>query len=121
LVLDKFSLQTVHFLTHGLEGGKSTPPPHDHTTGDEAHPDEAQHWWAQVQPETSHLTVLEPGQLIIFTQSTLPDADRYAAQHKDIELAERKYNRFGEEIMRVYRGKQIAEEAPGGEPESLDA
>lgn len=107
LVLDKFSLQTPHFLTHSLDPSASlwarrlqvTPSAHDYLD----HPDEQQHRYVSVEPETSHLQELVPGELIIFTQSTLPDADRYAQGHHDLELVTSQRNRFGQEIMRVYR------------------
>jgi 4-amino-4-deoxy-L-arabinose transferase-like glycosyltransferase len=92
LVLDKFSLQTVHFLT-SVEA-------HDHTVGDEEHPDKDKHLWKQLNPEQSHVQALQPGEKMIFTQSTLPDADRYAKHYK-VKIVEQEYNRFGQEIMRV--------------------
>jgi 4-amino-4-deoxy-L-arabinose transferase-like glycosyltransferase len=106
LVLDAFSLQTVHFLTHSLDPStwlrvRSVPAPHGHHD----HPDEAQHRYTSVEPESSARIVLKPGELIIFTQSTLPDADRYAALHGTaVELLVSEKNRFGKEVMRVYRG-----------------
>ena len=109
LALDKFSLQTVHFLT--------AVAAHDHTLGDEPHPDEAQHKWVQVDPERSHEVILKPGEQMIFTQSTLPDADRYAAQHP-VRMVQQERNRFGQEIMRVY---ELDEGATPMEAESLDA
>lgn len=95
LVLDAFSLQTVHYLT--------AVAAHEYVTGDQPHPDEDQHKWIQIDPATSHLLIVEPGELIIFTQSTLPDADRYHAQHPTVELIESRRNRFNQEIMRIYR------------------
>lgn len=116
IVLDKFSIQTVHFLT--------SVAAHD-DVGDAPHPDEALHRWRQLDPATSHLTALEAGELMVFTQSTLADAERYQQYHKNIEVVEQRFNRFGEEIMRVYRGVTV----PGTEdgqnqldvPPSLDA
>lgn len=113
LVLDEFSLQTVHFLT--------TVAAHDYVIGDDAHPDEAQHRWRQLDPAQSHLTALLPGEIIIFTQSTLPDAERYRQQHETVELVEARTNRFGEEIMRVYRMPAGAPAPEEEEPASLDA
>ncbi|MDP3997709.1 MAG: glycosyltransferase family 39 protein [bacterium] len=110
LVLDKFSLQTVHFLT--------SVAAHEHTVGDEVHPDEAQHKWVQIDPATSHLWQLAPGEIMVFTQSTIFDADRYAKQHTDVELLESTTNRWGQEIMRVYKG--VGQEKVNGDG-SLDA
>ena len=94
LVLDKFSLQTVHFLT--------SVAAHDYTVGGEAHPDEDVHRWRQVDPEKSHLVPLLPGEVMIFTQSTIFDAKRYVKKYQEVELVESRTNRFGQEIMRIY-------------------
>jgi hypothetical protein len=112
IVLDGFSLQTVHFLT--------SVAAHDHVVGDATHPDEAQHRWRQLDPARSHLTALQPGEVIIFTQSTLPDADRYFQQHSGMVLVEQRHNRFGQEIMRVY-GRPAPATPSGEEPAGLDA
>lgn len=95
LVLDKFSLQTVHFLT--------SVAAHEYTVGDEPHPDERLHKWEQVDPATSHLTALSGDEIIIFTQSTLPDAERYSETHPNAEVAVLLRSRFGQEIMRGYK------------------
>lgn len=108
LVLDGFSLQSVHFLTAVVA--------HDHVVGDAVHPDEAKHIWRQLDPAQSHLMALLPGEIIIFTQSTLPDADRYVRQYPNLKLRDARYNRFGQEIMRVYEAPSEAEA-----PAALDA
>lgn len=101
LVLDAFSVQTVHFLQHEIaKSGAVSPPPHDF----ESHPDEEAHRYRLLKPEVSHEVKIGAGEVIIFTQSTLPDAGRYVAGHPSIELVESRANRFGQEIMRVYRG-----------------
>lgn len=92
LVLDEFSLQTPHFLL--------TVAPHDY----QGHPDEAQHRYRAVAPEQSHLVTLAPGEVMVFTQSTMPDADRYREFNPEAGLLASERNRFGEEILRVYRG-----------------
>lgn len=113
LVLDEFSLQTVHFLT--------TVMAHEYVIGSQVHPDAARHKWRQVDPETSHLKELMPGDIIIFTQSTLPDADRYAQYHAGLKLIEQRFNKFGQEIMRVFL-QQGDEVIPNQLPEGgLDA
>lgn len=100
LVLDKFSIQTVHFLTHTLSGNTSFPPPHDY----QDHPDEAEHLYTYLNPVDSYLTPLKAGEVIIFTQSTLPDADKYQQTYgNSLELIESRHNRWHQEIMRVYR------------------
>lgn len=95
LVLDAFSVQTVHFLM--------SVRAHDYTD----HPDEDEHLYSLLVPETSHEIVLGEGEIIIFTQSTLPDADRYFTVHSSsfgerLKLIKSERNRFGQEIMRVY-------------------
>ncbi len=64
--------------------------------------------------------MLGPGEVIVFTQSTIFDANRYEEAHPEVELVESKVNRFGQEIMRVYRMEQppavegIQDEEEGG-------
>jgi 4-amino-4-deoxy-L-arabinose transferase-like glycosyltransferase len=108
VVLDRFSEQTIHYLT---EAG-----PHGH----ESHPDEDQHAYRLVDPATSHLTKLQPGEVIIFTQSTVTDAERYQTQHaaEKLELILSERNIFNQEIMRIYRKPGTA--VPK-EEDSLDA
>jgi hypothetical protein len=91
LVLDDFSLQTPHFLL--------SVTAHDF----QEHPDAAQHRYRAVRPEMAHLVQLEPGEVIVFTQSTLPDADRFAEFNPGATLVTSQRNRFGQEIMRVYQ------------------
>jgi len=96
LVLDKFSQQTIHFL--------SSVAAHEYTKGDEEHPDIDIHPWRALQPENSHFTVLQPGEAIIFTQSSITDADRYYTTHSSsLKQIESRQNKFGQEILRVYR------------------
>ncbi len=94
LVLDKFSLQTVHFLT-GVAA-------HEHTEGDGTHPDGQLHKWRQVDPEESGRLRPEPGEIIVFTQSTIPDAEEKYGRGDPPPAVEVSFNRFGQEIMRVY-------------------
>jgi hypothetical protein len=108
LVLDAFSVQTVHFLT--------SVSAHDY----QSHPDEEMHNYTLLDPATSSLTPLRPEEVIVFTQSTLPDADRYASKYTgQIELIRSQKNRFGEEIMRIYQG--LPGSGPGLDDGSLDA
>ncbi|MBI3255809.1 MAG: hypothetical protein HYZ63_02460 [Candidatus Andersenbacteria bacterium] len=117
LVLDEFSVQTVHFLTHVTGTGEpDTDNAHDFQT----HPDEAQHKYVLLDPATSHLTALAPGQVIVFTQSTLPDADRYAEKYVgQLALVKQLKNRFGQEIMRVYKLRDGI--VPSSDEADLDA
>jgi hypothetical protein len=110
LVVDTFSVQTIHYLT--------SVAPHDY----QDHPDEAQHAYVQLDPATSGETHFVPGDVVIFTQSTLPDADRLARdwtasdEYSFVVVAE-EFNRFGQEVMRVYRIEEHTESNEG----SLDA
>lgn len=96
LVLDGFSVQTVHFLT--------TVAAHDYLT----HPDEYLHKYKLLDPAASTSTPLQPGEIMIFTQSTLIDADRYETTYGTaVERIESRRNRFGQEVIRVIRGVRI--------------
>ncbi len=79
LVLDAFSAKTVHFLT--------TP---------------TEHPYRLIRPETSDLFPLAPGEEIIFTQSTRPDATRFRETYPSV-VAREELNRFGETVMVVLR------------------
>lgn len=105
LVLDDFSLQTPHWLL--------SVAPHDW----QGHPDGAQHRYRAVVPEQSQLVALQPGEVMVFTQSTVADADRYGELNPEVELVVSERNRFGEEILRVYRG--VAQPAVQGERQDL--
>lgn len=94
LVLDGFSLQTPHYLL--------SVAAHEYVKEGESHPDEDKHLYRSVVPERSQFTKLQPGEIIIFTQSTLPDADRYAREHPETVMIESRRNQFHEELMRVY-------------------
>lgn len=97
LVLDAFSLQTMHYLT--------SVAPHEHVVGGEPHPDEAAHRYVAVEPRAAEATQLTPGQLIIFTQSTMSEAHRFARTHPHLEIFAQEFNRWGGEILRVYQGR----------------
>lgn len=80
LVVDEFFSKTVHFLAHGDT-------------------------YRLLEPSKSDLTPLLPGEVIIFTQSTIPDADRYVKVYgSSIKQVTSRLNRFGQEVMRVYEG-----------------
>ncbi len=81
LVVDEFFSKTVHFLAHGET-------------------------YQLVEPPKSERTQLAHGEVIIFTQSTISDADRYERVYGSrIERIVSKLNRFGQEVIRVYEGK----------------
>lgn len=78
LVLDGFSVQTVHFLTTAT-----------------------QYPYLRVEPRDSALQPLTAGDEMLFAQSTLSDASRYLAAHADVRVREDRMNEFGETVMRV--------------------
>jgi hypothetical protein len=106
LVLDAYSLQTVHYLC--------SVAAHE----DGSHPDAALHKYQDVDPAQSHTVDLAPNEIIIFTQSTIADADRYISVHPDVKLITNAHNRWGQEIMRVYGAP---ENSPGPDDSSLDS
>ncbi|MDA1169313.1 MAG: glycosyltransferase family 39 protein [bacterium] len=97
LALDSFFVQSVHFLVSVVA----------HEYG--SHPDEVQHKYTLLDPATSDRVLVKSGEVIIFTASTILDADRYEQLYKNsITRIESKMNKFGEEVMRVYTGNEIA-------------
>lgn len=82
LVLDDFSVQTVHFLTTNY----NQP-------------------YILLKPETCEQTTLQKGEQMIFTQSTLPDAERYLEKHFDVDEISRTGNQFNETTMIVVEKK----------------
>jgi len=89
LVLDDFSVQTVHFLTTN-----------------ENHP------YILLKPEEAEKTNLKRNEVIVFTQSTLPDAETYKYSHTVLSESNpsvsellRTNNQFGETTMLVYENE----------------
>jgi len=79
LVLDKYSVQTPEFLT-----AKHNQP------------------YILIDPANSYQTTLNPKDQIVFTQSTIFDSKKFEEYHHDATIKKQAYNRFGQEIMRVY-------------------
>jgi hypothetical protein len=79
LVLDDFSVQTVHFLTTNYN-----------------------YPYLLLKPETCESTNIQPGDVIVFTQSTIPDAERYQENHPKVEELMRTKNQFDQTTMIVY-------------------
>jgi 4-amino-4-deoxy-L-arabinose transferase-like glycosyltransferase len=79
LVLDKYSVQTPEFLT-----AKYNQP------------------YILVDPANSYQTILNPEDQIVFTQSTIFDSKKFEEYHNEATIKTQEYNRFGQEIMRVY-------------------
>lgn len=88
LVLDKFSIQTVDYLT----------------TVDGPHPDNPLNQpYIQVDPEDSwELQDLKPGDKLVFCQSSIFDTKKFKQYHPNVKLTEEKRNQFNETIMQVY-------------------
>ncbi len=88
LVLDKFSVQTTDYLTSNRYGHFDDPcnvPYH------------------QIDPENSwELPNLEPGQQVVFTQSSIFDIAKFKQYHPKARLREEKINKFGQEVLAVY-------------------
>ncbi len=91
LILDKFSIQTVDYFT-AVDG---------------AHPENPDNQpYIQVDPEDSwKLTGLEPGDKIVFTQSSLFDIKKFKQYHPNIELTIDKRNKFNQTVMAVFEVK----------------
>ncbi len=93
LDVDPYYAQTTHFLD-SVGASDYT----DHSLDDKQ--------LYTVADSTKGLAPLvQRGQQIIFTQSTMWDADQYAQKYKgSIKLITTQVNKFGAEIMRVYEG-----------------
>lgn len=88
LVLDKFSVQTVDYLT-SLNGSDPADPVNQPYT--------------QVDPEDSwKLIGLKSGDFIIFCQSSLFDIKKFKAYHPEAELALEVWDKFNQTVMAVY-------------------
>ncbi|KPJ56192.1 hypothetical protein AMJ49_05475 [Parcubacteria bacterium DG_74_2] len=79
LVLDEYSVQTPDYLT--IENNQP---------------------YILVDPATSYQTKLSLGDQIIFTQSTIFDTKKFKQEHPEAKIIKQKFNKFGQEIMRVY-------------------
>lgn len=79
LSLDKFSVQTVDYLTT-----------------------EAENPYTLLNPENTWQVKLKPGDEVIFTMSTLFDRLKFRDAHPNAKLIKQERNRFGQIIMEVY-------------------
>ncbi len=79
LVLDEYSVQTPEYLTLG-----NNQP------------------YILVDPATSYKRKMSSGDQIVFTQSTMFDTKKYKEENQDIKIVKQEFNKFGQEIMRVY-------------------
>ncbi|MDQ3018296.1 MAG: hypothetical protein M3Q64_00260, partial [bacterium] len=88
LVVDKFSVQTVEYITtidgHNPENPKNQP-------------------YKQVDPEDSwKLTGLTLGDKIVFTQSSIFDIKKFKQYHPEASLIREDRNKFNQTVMAVY-------------------
>jgi hypothetical protein len=89
LVLDKFSVQTVDYLT-SLDGKHPQNPINQPYT--------------QVDPEDSwKLSGLKGGDQIIFCQSSIFDIPKFKNSHPNAKLEREARNKFGQTVMAIYR------------------
>ncbi len=89
LVLDKFSVQTTDYLTSDPKGNFS---------------DKCNVPYIQVDPEDSwKLAGLEPGDQIVFTQSSLFDTKKFKQYHSEARLMLERRNKFNQTVMGVYK------------------
>ncbi|MDP3741071.1 MAG: glycosyltransferase family 39 protein [bacterium] len=79
LALDKFSVQTIDYLTTG-----------------------AKNQYYLLVPERAYEVTLNPGDKVIFTQSTLFDQALFLKYHPGADLIVEEKNKFGQVIMTVY-------------------
>lgn len=79
LALDAYSVQTPEFLTSDY-----------------------QQPYIIVDPAASYKTMWKIGDQIVFTQSTIYDTTKFTRYHPEAKLIKQEFNRFEQEIMRVY-------------------
>lgn len=114
LVLDKFSLQTVDYLTT-VDGKHScdTDPAY-RPAGCVSNPKNQP--YMQVDPEDSWRSVnetkdgkfiwekgLQPNMLVVFAQSSIFDITKFKQTHPDAHLDTEVRNKFGQTVLAVYR------------------
>jgi hypothetical protein len=88
LILDKFSKQTVDYMTFVDSRNPNNPRNNPYT---------------QVDPENSwEYPNYKNGDKIVFTQSSLFDIRKFKQYHPNARLAIEKRNKFGQTIMAVY-------------------
>ena len=114
LVLDKFSLQTVDYLTtvDGPHSCDSDPAykPANCTDNPKNKP------YMQVDPEDSWRSVndrkdnhfiwekgLQPDMLVVFAQSSIFDITKFKQNHPNAHLETEVRNKFGQTVLAVYR------------------
>lgn len=91
LVLDKFSIQTVDYIT----------------TADARNPGNPKNQpYRQVDPENSwELTGLKSGDKIVFCQSSIFDIRKFKQYHPEAQLVQEQRNKFNQTVMAIYEIK----------------
>jgi hypothetical protein len=93
VVIDPYFAQTIHFL--------ASSGAHDYLDLSA----DALHKYRVIDPAKEDVVFVKKGEQVIFTQSTISDADRYEERFGEaIKKVDSKLNRFGDEVMRVYEG-----------------
>ncbi len=107
VVVDPYFAQTIHFLASSGE--------HDYLDLSQ----DALHKYRVLDPAAGDIPLVKMGEQIIFTQSTITDADTYGQRYQGaLTNIGSQLNLFGEEVMRVYEGAVV--DAPDDFPD-LDA
>jgi len=91
LVLDTYSEQTPDYLTSDPKGNFSQPCNVPYMVQDPA--------------SSWQLPPLKPGEQVVFTQSTIYDTHKFAANHPEAYLLQQDMNQFGATVMAVYQAK----------------
>ncbi|MBP9686244.1 MAG: hypothetical protein KBD66_00400 [Candidatus Doudnabacteria bacterium] len=113
LVLDKFSVQTVDYLTT-VDGARACDRTEAYRVSNCTDNPKNQPY-TQVDPEDSWLSPhdqkqnkriyehgLEPGTQIVFTQSSIFDIKKFKAFHPNARLTVETRNKFGQAVLAVY-------------------
>lgn len=91
LILDKFSVQTVDYITF-VDGRQPNNPKNNP--------------YKQVDPENSwELRDLKNGDKIVFTQSSIFDIKKFKQYHPEAHLAMEQRNKFNQTVLAVYEIK----------------
>ena len=89
LILDKFSVQTVEYITT-VDGRNPSNPKNQP--------------YVQVDPEDSwKLTGLKTGDEIVFTQSSIFDIKKFKQYHPNAALVREDRNKFNQTVMAIYK------------------
>jgi hypothetical protein len=91
LVLDSYSQQSVDYLTSDPKGNFSQP---------------CNQPYQVIDPASSwQLPTIQPGQAVVFTESTLFDTRKFTQYHPEVYLQQVDLNQFSQKVMAVYKAK----------------